>query len=176
MSYEFGPFRVDSRERALRRDGKLVPLTPKVFDILMVLIQNPGRILTKDEMMQQIWPDTTVEESNLARNVSSLRKALGEESGHAQYIETIPWRGYRLVVELKRSLEQPETVDSLAVLPFVNETLDPSAEYLCDGITETLIRKLSLLRHRFGRTGFGGGQLGRVAETYAYKPSAHSSH
>ena len=145
MSYEFGPFRVDSRERELRRDGKLVPLTPKVFDILMVLIQNPGRILTKDEMMQQIWPDTTVEESNLARNVSSLRKALGEEPGHAQYIETIPWRGYRLVAELKRSLEQPETVDSLAVLPFVNETLDPSAEYLCDGITETLIRKLSLL-------------------------------
>jgi DNA-binding winged helix-turn-helix (wHTH) protein len=69
MRLQFGPFRVDSHERTVRRDGKLVPLTPKVFDILMVLIQNPGRILTKDEMMQQVWPDTTVEESNLARNV-----------------------------------------------------------------------------------------------------------
>ena len=145
ISYEFGPFVVDSQERVVRRDGKLVPLTPKVFDILMVLIRNPGRILTKDEMMHQVWPDTMVEESNLARNVSTLRKALGEEPGQPHYIETIPWRGYRFVAEVRESREESETIDSLAVLPFVNEGQDPAAEYLCDGITESLIHKLSLL-------------------------------
>jgi hypothetical protein len=89
--YEFGPFRVDLGERVVRRDGNLLPLTPKVFDILWVLIKNPGRILTKEEIMKQVWPDRIVEESNLARNVSTLRRELGEEPDRPQYIETIPF-------------------------------------------------------------------------------------
>ena len=66
--YEFGPFRMDVRERLVQFNGKLVPITPKVFDILLVLIQNAGCILTKDELMKLVWPDTMVEESNLTRN------------------------------------------------------------------------------------------------------------
>ena len=143
--FEFGPFRLDVRERLLRRDGELVPLTPKLFDILLVLILNNGHILTKDEMMRLVWPDAMVEESNLSRNVSSLRKALGEKPAEDPYIETIPWRGYRFVAELKEIRETAEPIDSLAVLPFVNESGDPTAEYLSDGITDSLIQKLALL-------------------------------
>ena len=71
MTYEFGPFLVDERERVLRCNGQLVPLIPKVFDILLVLVQNSGRVLTKNEMMSLVWPDTAVEESNLAQRLNS---------------------------------------------------------------------------------------------------------
>src|SRR5512144_1079631 len=93
--YEFGPFRVDTRERQLLRDGVVVSLTPKVFDILLVLVENSGHVLSKAEMLKLVWPDTSVEEGNLARNISTLRNALGEQTRATQYIETVPWRGYR---------------------------------------------------------------------------------
>jgi TolB-like protein/Flp pilus assembly protein TadD len=134
---------MDVRERVVQRDGKVLPLTPKVFDILLVMVQNAGRILLKDEMMRLVWPDTMVEESNLTRNVSTLRKALGEKPNECRYIETIPWRGYRFVGEVVR--HETEAIESLAVLPFVNDSADPSTEYLSEGITDSLINKLSLL-------------------------------
>ena len=74
--YEFGPFRVDPRERRLLRDGEVVPLTPKVFDVLLALVQNGGHILSKDELMKLVWADTAVEPGNVARNISTLRTAL----------------------------------------------------------------------------------------------------
>ena len=143
VTYEFGPFLIDEGERVLRRHGQLVPLTPKVFDILLVLVQNTGRVLTKNEMMNLVWPDTTVEESNLARNVSTLRKALGNGPDEHGYIETIPWRGYRFIAKVRQSSDERAAIDSLAVLPFLNESADPTTDYLADGITESLIQKLS---------------------------------
>lgn len=134
-----------ARERVLRRNGDLVPLTPKAFDILLVLVQNSGRVLTKHEMMRLVWPDTVVEESNLARQVSTLRKALSDRSGKNRYIETIPWRGYRFTASVRCAPDEPALIDSLAVLPFLNESADPAAEYLSDGITETLINRLSVV-------------------------------
>src|SRR5215468_9224226 len=73
MVLEFGPFTLDTHERVLRREGRPVPLTPKTFDILLVLVQNSGRVLTKQEIIERVWPDTIVDESNLARQVSTLR-------------------------------------------------------------------------------------------------------
>ena len=71
--YEFGPYRVDAADRLLLKEGKVVPLPPKVFDILLTFVERSGRVLDKDELMQEVWPDTFVEEGNLARNVSTLR-------------------------------------------------------------------------------------------------------
>jgi len=103
--YKFGPFRVDVAERLLLRAGDPVQVTPKSFDTLLVLIENRGRVLGKKEMMSLIWPDTFVEEANLAVNISQLRKALGERDGGGQYIETVPRRGYRFASPVIEAVE-----------------------------------------------------------------------
>jgi DNA-binding winged helix-turn-helix (wHTH) protein len=97
--YAFGPFRLDTRERMLLREGEYVPLTPKALETLMVLVERGGRIVEKEELLRQVWPDTFVEDVTVAKNVSTLRKTLGESEQH-RYIETIPKRGYRFVAEL----------------------------------------------------------------------------
>jgi DNA-binding winged helix-turn-helix (wHTH) protein/tetratricopeptide (TPR) repeat protein len=93
--YEFGPFRLDPAERSLLRDGKPVPLTPKAFELLVLLVENRGHLLKKDELIERVWPNTFVEEANLVQNVSALRKALDDKNGGVQYIETVPKGGYR---------------------------------------------------------------------------------
>src|SRR4029079_11545674 len=87
--YEFGPFRLDTAERLLRRAGQPVPLTPKAVQTLMVLVESRGRLLDKEELLNRIWPDTFVEEITLAQNISILRKALGVDEEGRQYIETV---------------------------------------------------------------------------------------
>jgi DNA-binding winged helix-turn-helix (wHTH) protein/TolB-like protein len=104
--YEFGPFRYDAEQRLLFRDGEAVPLTPKAIDTLHALIERRGRVVEKAELMKLVWPDTTVEEIGLARNISTLRKALGDEADQGAIIETIPRRGYRFVAEVKLPGEQ----------------------------------------------------------------------
>jgi TolB-like protein/DNA-binding winged helix-turn-helix (wHTH) protein/Tfp pilus assembly protein PilF len=99
--YEFGPFRLDAPERQLLRDGKPVELTPKAFDTLVALVENSGHLLTKDDLLKKVWPDSFVEEATLAKNVFMLRKALGSLSGEAEYIETVPTRGYRFVGQVR---------------------------------------------------------------------------
>jgi TolB-like protein/DNA-binding winged helix-turn-helix (wHTH) protein/Tfp pilus assembly protein PilF len=99
--YEFGPFSLDPAERIISRDGTSLSLTPKVFDTLVCLVRKPGRLLTKGELLNQIWPATFVEEVNLAVNISTLRKVLGESPQDVRYIATVPGRGYRFVAEVK---------------------------------------------------------------------------
>ena len=101
--FEFGAFRLEVGERRLLRDGRPVPLRTKVFDTLQVLLENAGRLLTKDELMKSIWPDSTVEENNLNHNISVLRRALGERATGQTFIETVPRVGYRFVSEVQRS-------------------------------------------------------------------------
>src|SRR6516162_4439437 len=93
--YEFGPFRVDADNEVLLRDGQPVTLTPKAFQILLVLVRRNGEIATKDEIMKSVWPDTFVEETNLTRNIFSIRRALGDGPEN-QYILTVSGKGYRL--------------------------------------------------------------------------------
>jgi DNA-binding winged helix-turn-helix (wHTH) protein len=101
--YVFGPFRVDVAERVLSGEKGVVPLTPKAFDTLLVLIENSGHVLSKEELMEKVWPDSFVEENNLAQNISALRKALGGEGGGQKVIETVPKRGYRFIADVKEA-------------------------------------------------------------------------
>lgn len=127
--YEFMNFRLDVNDRLLLRDGEIVRLTPKVFDILLLLVQNSGHLLTKDEMISAVWPNSFVEEGNLARNISTLRQALGDR----KLIVTAPRSGYRLAASVREAWRESRTgpsarcsaggviragVRSLAVLPF----------------------------------------------------------
>src|SRR4030095_8897090 len=98
--YEFGPFQIDVAERLLLRYGHSVPLPPKAFDTLLSLVENSGHLVEKDELMQRLWPDTFVEETNLPNNISLLRKALGDDTSKHIYIETVPRRGYRFIAEV----------------------------------------------------------------------------
>jgi adenylate cyclase len=97
QAYEFGEFRYDCEQRVLLRGGRRVALEPKVLDVLDILVKNEGRIVSKDELLKAVWPDVTVEDVGLARNISLLRKALDEDGSSGQYIETVPRRGYRFV-------------------------------------------------------------------------------
>jgi DNA-binding winged helix-turn-helix (wHTH) protein len=93
--YEFDRFRIDLTERALLCEGQFVPLTQKAFEVLLALVERHGGIASKEELMAKVWPDTIVEESNLAQNIYTLRKALGQTPDGEGYIVTVPRRGYR---------------------------------------------------------------------------------
>jgi TolB-like protein/DNA-binding winged helix-turn-helix (wHTH) protein len=98
---EFGPYRVDPEHRLLLRGPEPVPLSPKAFDLLLVLVERSGEVVSKDDLMKLLWPDTFVEESNLGQHVFQLRKALGERPQSHTYIITVPGRGYRFVEEVR---------------------------------------------------------------------------
>jgi DNA-binding winged helix-turn-helix (wHTH) protein/TolB-like protein/Tfp pilus assembly protein PilF len=229
-SYQFGPFRILADKRVLLRDGDVVSLSPKAFDVLLLLVEHHGEALDKDRLMEELWPESDVEESNLAQHVSALRKALGESPSERRYITTIPGRGYKFAADVTEvggepseivseryatvpveekgdkkdeghDAEQSDTVtradasllipdplptpfpisrsprsrlwialaavlfstagffayrtllsrggeiESIAVLPFRNESGNADVEYLSDGMTETLINNLSRLPH-----------------------------
>ena len=96
-SYKFGSFRLDPAEHVLLRDGRPVPLTPKVFEVLRVLVEHRGHLVEKDVLLKEVWPDSFVEEGALSRSVSILRKVFDDSPAGKAYIATVPTRGYRFV-------------------------------------------------------------------------------
>jgi DNA-binding winged helix-turn-helix (wHTH) protein/tetratricopeptide (TPR) repeat protein len=105
---EFGPFRVDPEQRLLLRDEQPISLSPKAFDLLLVLLDHSGQVVLKDDLMKTLWPDTFVEESNLGQHVFQLRKALGDRSQDSSYIVTVPGRGYRFAQKVRAITETEE--------------------------------------------------------------------
>lgn len=166
-NFSFGPFRIDVNERVLLRKGKPVSLTPKAFATLLVLVQKSGRVVEKDELVRLVWPDSYVEEANIAQNIFKLRKALGKNRLGEPYIETVPRRGYRFLGLVKASKDHSaghevrssreahqrpherdvgshsQTIKSIAILPLTNSSPDEHTEYLSDGITGSIINTLS---------------------------------
>lgn len=116
ICYQFGPFVLDTLQHALLKKGKTVPLTPKTYDTLLVLVQNSGRMLSKEELMHTLWPDSFVEESNLTQQVSMIRRALGDSAGDPRYVVTVPSRGYRFIAEVKPFTEERPGPDLDSVL------------------------------------------------------------
>jgi TolB-like protein len=167
-AFTFGPFRLDLQERVLLRKGKPVALTPKAFAVLLVLVQKSGRVVEKEELVNFVWPDSYVEEANIAQHIFKLRKVLGKNRLGEHYIKTVPRRGYCFLGLVRGSKdisggrkfqsfhEAPEDpkksevnndtrreVKSIAILPLANTSPHEHTEYLSEGITESIINSLS---------------------------------
>ena len=146
---QFGPFSIDVEERVLRRDGRPVPLTPKAFDVLAALVEQPGRLISKEELLQKVWPDTFVEESNLAYNVFALRKALGDTAENGQYIETVAKRGYRFIATVTRASRgngASPSLEAVAEAP-VPEAVSTGQEFHASGKPPQLPATSDVRRH-----------------------------
>jgi len=159
--YRFGPFELDGAEYRLLRNGVEVPLQLKAFETLCILVERAGRLLTKDDLLRQLWPGTIVEENNLNKNISTLRKALGECPSGLSYIETVPRVGYRFTATVEQVAAPGPTLvtshqpvpapapprrKSVAVLYFENLSCDREDEYFRDGMTEDVITELEKIR------------------------------
>jgi TolB-like protein len=151
--FEFGKYRLDSRSRMLFRGTEPVALAPKAAELLVVLVQAAGKVLSREELLRRLWPDTVVEEGSLTSHISLLRKILGQDSNEQDFIQTLSKRGYRFVGAVKR-LEPAELAgndysEMLLVLPFENLSEGERYDYFSDGLTEEMITELARLSPRF---------------------------
>jgi TolB-like protein len=156
----FGRFRLDLGRRELWRDETLMHVGSRVLDILCVLVSAKGEVVTKDDLMAQVWSGLVVDDSNIHVHVSALRKALDEGARGQSHVITVPSRGYRFVgaepvpaadkdkFDTTEGLPLPDR-PSIAVLPFANLSGDPEQEYFADGIVEDIITALSRMRWLF---------------------------
>lgn len=125
--YEFGTFRLDVTEYLLLRAGERVPLSEKAFETLLVLVRNSGQLVSKEQLMQEVWPDTLVEGNNLDKSICALRHALGEKPAERKFIETVRRRGYRFVAEVKELNSQAPEVRAPLLETLAAGTLHPPA-------------------------------------------------
>jgi Tol biopolymer transport system component/DNA-binding winged helix-turn-helix (wHTH) protein len=184
--YEFGPYRLETNERVLLREGQLVPLTPKAFETLLALVESGGHILDKEDLLKKVWPDTFVEEVSLAKKVSILRKVLGEDVDH-HYIETIPRRGYRFVADVREIWQEDSaTIEPRAVNGTGHEpatTNDEQNEGLEPALPSTAPNRAGSARPRAfaGRWGWSAALLstgllvGLGAWQWVFRPATNAS-
>jgi TolB-like protein len=151
-TYIFGDFRFDAGERLLFRNGERLPLPEKAFAVLNLLLREHGSLVTKHRFLDEIWPNTAVEQNNLDKCISLIRRTLGE-SGEGRFIETVRGHGYRFVADVTKaaSKQKPDEdtglpLNSVAVLPFKNLSDDRENEYFCDGLAEELLNSLSKIK------------------------------
>jgi TolB-like protein/Flp pilus assembly protein TadD len=156
-AFRFGEFSVDPADRLLLRNGREIPLRPKAFDTLACLVERGGHLVTKDELLDRVWPGTHVSEAVLTHCVAEVRQALGDHPHHPRYLKTVSGRGYKLLVPVEpaeiQTAEAPPVAEpaslasppAIAVLPFVNMSPDAGNEFFCDGISEELINGLTRL-------------------------------
>jgi DNA-binding winged helix-turn-helix (wHTH) protein/tetratricopeptide (TPR) repeat protein len=139
-SYEFGPFRLDGRRRLLWREGELLAVPPKAVELLLALVERAGEVVTKEELLSRVWPDTFVEEANLSVNVSLARKALGDRHDGQPWIQTVARRGYRFLGPAQTTDGGPRAVAVLPFRPLVEREAD---EPLGLGLADALITRLA---------------------------------
>ena len=158
----FGPFRLLAERRELLLNDTTVKVGARALDILLVLLKRHGRLVTKDELMSEVWPGRVVEENNLQAQISVLRKVLAADSDGERYLQTVPGRGYRFVapvehersaggaiIEVNARRDAPSgraplhSKPAIAVIPFINLSSDPQQEYFSDGITDDIVTELS---------------------------------
>src|SRR5215213_361414 len=124
--YEFADFRLDESERQLLRDEQPVALTPRAFDLLLFLVKNKNRLIEKNELLEMVWESSFVEEANINVNISTLRKALGEQKSPTKYIQTIPKKGYRFVADVREI--EPADAEEVAGNIAVRRTVGDESE------------------------------------------------
>ena len=160
MPYCFEAYALDPGTRELRRGDEFVPLEPQVFDVLVFLIENRDRVVSKDDLMAAVWQGRIVSESTLTSRINAARKAIGDSGEGQTLIRTVARKGFRFVgalsdqpapssAEPARAAFPPSERPSIAVLPFVNMSGDPEQDYFSDGISEDIITALSKLRWFF---------------------------
>ncbi len=157
MVFHFEPFHLDVAERRLVRSGELIPLRAKLFDTLCILVENHGRLLRKEELMQRLWPDSVVEDNNLDHNISKLRRALQDGANGQRFIETVPRQGYRFVAEVQQ-LSSNSRLPRLESLPENESPLEQEIQsfttsdgvriaYTIGGSGPPLVRAIDWLNH-----------------------------
>lgn len=151
-AYIFADFRLDAGERLLFRNGERLPLPEKAFAVLNLLLREHGSLVTKHRFLDEIWPNTAVEQNNLDKCISLIRRTLGK-NGDGRFIETVRGHGYRFVADVQKAASKPNFDDdpelplnSVAVLPFKNLSDDRENEYFCDGLAEELLNSLSKIK------------------------------
>ena len=148
-SFRFGPFRLDRTAYRLLEGERAIELSPKAIDLLLLLVERPGALVTKDEILKMVWPDVAVTDNALTQVVSDLRQALGDSSTAPRYVETVPRRGYRFIAAVESAVAdapgaaRPRTI---AVIDFANVTGEPDVAWLSAGIAETVTNDLRAIR------------------------------